>query len=77
MIRQGDCWDNSVCESFFHTIKMELIYSVQYAQRELVKQSIFEYIKTYYNRVRRHSTLGFIALFVFESKREMVTQVYL
>jgi putative transposase len=77
MSRKGDCWDNSVCESFFHTLKTELIYGARYIRRELAKQSIFEYIEAYYNRVRRHSTIGFMAPFVFESKREVITGVCL
>ncbi len=66
MSRKGDCWDNSVCESFFHTIKIELIYRARYARKDLAKQSIFGYIEAYYNRVRRHSTIGFVAPFVFK-----------
>lgn len=68
MSRKGNCWDNSVAESFFHTIKTELIYSERYATREAAKQSIFQYIEVYYNRVRRHSTIGSIAPEVFENQ---------
>ena len=66
MSRKGNCWDNSVAESFFRTIKTELIYKTRYATREIARQSIFHYIETYYNRIRRHSTLGFISPEKFE-----------
>jgi transposase InsO family protein len=66
MSRKGNCWDNSVAESFFHSLKMELIYSVRYSTREMAKQSIFQYIEGYYNRVRRHSAIGLKAPMVFE-----------
>lgn len=65
MSRKGDCWDNSVSESFFNTIKTELIYNERYTTREVAKQSIFEYIEVYYNWVRRHSTIGFCSPMVF------------
>jgi putative transposase len=66
MSRKGNCWDNSVAESFFHTIKTELIYSERYVTKESAKHSIFQYIEVYYNRIRRHSTIGSIAPEVFE-----------
>jgi transposase InsO family protein len=72
MSRRGNCWDNAVSESFFHTIKTELIYSERYATREMAKQSIFQYIEVYYNRVRRHSTIGSVAPIVFENQLKMV-----
>lgn len=59
MSRKGDCWDNAVVESFFHTLKTELIYHCKYKTREEAMQSIFEYIEVFYNRKRRHSTLGY------------------
>lgn len=52
MNRKDNCWDNSVAESFFHSLKVELVYAERYATRENAKQSIFEYIEVYYNRVR-------------------------
>ena len=72
MSRKGNCWDNSVAESFFHSIKTELIYTERYATREIAKQSIFQYIEVYYNRVRRHSTIGSIASMVFENQYRIV-----
>jgi transposase InsO family protein len=55
MSRKGDCWDNAVAESFFHTLKTELIYHERYQTREQARRSIFEYIEVFYNRLRRHS----------------------
>lgn len=71
MSRVGNCWDNAPCESFFHTIKVELIYREKYKTREQAKLSIFEYIEVYYNRRRRHSALGFIAPAVFENQMKI------
>lgn len=71
MSRKGNCWDNAVAESFFHSLKTELIYNEKYVTRDVAKQSIFEYIEVYYNRVRRHSAIGSIAPAVFESQGEI------
>jgi putative transposase len=68
MSRKGNCWDNAVVESFFHSIKTELIYTERYVTREIAKQSIFQYIEVYYNRVRRHSAIGSIAPEAFENQ---------
>jgi len=59
MSRKGDCWDNAPMESFFATLKIELIYGEQLKTQEEVKTRIFEYIEMFYNRERRHSSLGF------------------
>lgn len=72
MSRKGNCWDNAVAESFFHSIKTELIYTERYATRKIAKQSIFQYIEVYYNRVRRHSAIGSIAPEVFENQFKKV-----
>lgn len=61
MSRKGDCWDNAVAESFFHSIKGELINHETYQSREAAKQSIFEYIEIFYNRKWRHSYLGYLS----------------
>ncbi len=58
MSRTGNCWDNACVESFFGTLKRELIYHRQYRTRNEAAQDIFEYIEVFYNRQRRHSTLG-------------------
>lgn len=57
MSRKGNCYDNAVMESFFATLKKELVHQADYATREQARQSIFEYIEVFYNRVRRHSSL--------------------
>ena len=72
MSRKGNCWDNSVAESFFHSIKTELIYHERYATRENAKQSIFQYIEVYYNKLRRHSTIGSLAPESFENQFRLV-----
>ena len=59
MSRKGDCWDNAVAESFWSTIKAELIHDVDFPSRATAEQAIFEYIEVFYNRRRRHSTIGY------------------
>lgn len=59
MSRKGNCWDNAPAESFFHTLKTELIHHRRFGTREQAKQEIFEYIEVFYNRQRKHSTLGY------------------
>ena len=60
MSRKGDCWDNAPAESFFKTLKSELIGEYVYPTRTEAQQAIFEYIEVFYNRVRRHSYLGYL-----------------
>ena len=72
MGRVANAYDNAVAESFFHSIKMELIYTGRYTTREIAKQSIFHYIEAYYNQVRRHSAIGSIAPVVFENQSKKV-----
>ena len=57
----GQCWDNAVVESTFGRLKQELVHGEQSATREQAKASIFEYVEVFYNRVRRHSTLGYVS----------------
>ena len=59
MSGKGNCYDNAVAESFFHTLKTELVYFEKYETKEQAKQSIFEYIEVFYNRQRLHSALGY------------------
>ena len=66
MSRKGDCWDNAVMESFFATLKTELIYHEQLLTREDAKAKIFDYIEMFYNRKRRHSSLGYKSPLEFE-----------
>ena len=68
MSRRGNCWDNAVVESFFHTLKTELVFHRRYLTREEARQDIFEWIEVFYNRVRRHSTLGYCSPVEFEAK---------
>lgn len=64
----GNCYDNAAMESFYHTLKTEHIYFEHYRTREEAKLSIFEYIEVFYNRQRRHSTLGYLSPVSFENK---------
>jgi len=59
MSRKGDCWDNAVIESFFATLKCEMLYRQQIPTRQQARQMIFEYIEVFYNRQRKHSALGY------------------
>jgi transposase InsO family protein len=66
MSRKGDCWDNAPTESFFATLKKELIRNIIYLTRGNAMNEIFRYIEGYYNIVRLHSTLGYLAPNEFE-----------
>lgn len=59
MSRKADCWDNAVAESFFGTLKQELIYHCKFKTREEAKLAIFDYVEVFYNRFRLHSTLNY------------------
>src|SRR6266540_1253041 len=59
MSKQGDCWDNAVAESFFATLETEVIMEGDWLTRDAARQAIFAYIETWYNRERRHSSLGY------------------
>src|SRR5829696_4958121 len=61
MSRRADCYDNAPMESFFHTLKTELVHHQHYATREQAKRDIFAYIEGFYNRTRRHSAIGFLS----------------
>jgi len=69
MSGKGNCYDNAVKESFFHTLKTELCDHEHYRTREQARASIFEYIEAFYNRQRLHSTLGYLSPFDFESQQ--------
>ena len=73
----GNCYDNAVTESFFHTLKTELTYWEKYQTREEAKRSIFEYIEINYNRRRLHSFLGYLSPVEFEEKnrRDLIEKV--
>lgn len=68
MSRKGNCWDNAVAESFFATLKTELVYLRRFATRAEAREAIFEFIESFYNRERRHSTLGYLSPVEFERK---------
>ena len=59
MSRRGNCWDNAPMESFFASLKKELVHDEDYPSRAAARASVFEYIEVFYNRVRRHSALGY------------------
>jgi transposase InsO family protein len=67
MSGRGDCWDNAAMESFWATLKGELVHHERYATREQARQSIFEYIEVFYNRQRLHSALGYQSPETFEA----------
>jgi transposase InsO family protein len=66
MSRKGNCWDNSVMESFFGTLKDECVRETLYASHDEARLALFTYIEVYYNRVRRHSTLGYVSPLQYE-----------
>lgn len=68
MSRKGNCWDNAVAESFFATLKTELVYLRRFATKTEAREAIFEFIESFYNRERRHSTLGYLSPVEFERK---------
>jgi transposase InsO family protein len=68
MSRKGNCWDNACVESFFGTLKRELVYHRRYVTRDEATQDIFEYIEVFYNRKRRHSTLGYDSPAEYEAR---------
>ena len=66
MSRKGNCWDNAVSESFFHTLKTELVHHQHYQTRAEAKQDIFEYIEVFYNRERLHSSNKYLSPIDYE-----------
>jgi putative transposase len=66
MSRKGNCWDNAVAESFFHTLKTELIYLEDFDTHEQAQMAVFEYIEVFYNRQRCHSANGYLAPLAYE-----------
>jgi putative transposase len=66
MSRRGNCWDNAVSESFFATLKTELVMDADWATREEARCALFRYIEMWYNRRRRHSSLGYLSPLEFE-----------
>ena len=71
MSRKGDCWDNAVAESFFGSLKAELVDEADFANRSEARAAIFEYIEIFYNRQRLHSTLGYKSPVAYECHFDM------
>lgn len=72
MSRRGNCYDNACIESFHSVIKKELIFHERYRTRQEAKMSIFEYIETFYNFKRIHSTIGYLSPIAFEKQYEQL-----
>ncbi|HWN41149.1 MAG TPA: IS3 family transposase [Thermoanaerobaculia bacterium] len=70
MSRRGNCWDNAVAESFFATIKVELVHDAAWATRAAARAELVEYLEVFYNGQRRHSALGYLSPRAFERQRE-------
>jgi putative transposase len=68
MSRKGNCWDNAAMESFFGTVKDECVGSTIYASHDEVRLSLFTSLEVYYNRIRRHSTLGYVSPLLYEQR---------
>ena len=75
MSRKGNCWDNAVAESFFHTLKTELVYHEIYETRAQANQSILEYIEVFYNRERIHSTNNNLSPVEYENKMMLLNEI--
>ncbi len=68
MSRKGNCWDNAVVESFFATLKSELLEKTAFENQRVAQTSVFSYIESYYNRQRRHSTLAYVSPMEYERR---------
>lgn len=66
MSRKGECYDNAVVESFFHSLKVELVHHNDYHKRSEARSSLFDYIERFYNRQRKHSYLNYLSPIEFE-----------
>jgi len=71
MSRRGDCWDNAVAESFFATLKVELVHHATWRTRAAAQAALFDYIEVFYNGQRRHSALGYLSPRAFEQRRRL------
>ena len=65
----GNCYDNAFAETFFATLKKELIYRKEYQTKEQAQKEIFEYIEVWYNKKRLHSSLGYLSPIQFEESQ--------
>ena len=75
MSHRANCWDNAVAESFFKTLKTELIYHENYNTINEAELSVFEYIEIWYNKQRLHSALGYLTPWEYEMKYYQVKDV--
>ena len=72
MSRKGNCWDNAVAESFFHSLKTELTHHHNYVTKDEARQAIFDYIEVFYNRQRLHSTNDYLSPVDYEEVKQSV-----
>jgi putative transposase len=72
MSRRANCWDNAPVESFFASLKRELVHDERYTTREGAKASIFDYVEAFYNRARLHSSLGYVSPEQFERSHDPI-----
>lgn len=75
MSRKGDCWDNAVAESFFASLEWELIEDSDWHTHEEAWRAVFDYIEVWYNRERRHSSLGYTSPVEYEAQLALTTRV--
>ncbi|MBM3874816.1 MAG: IS3 family transposase [Verrucomicrobia bacterium] len=68
MSRKGNCYDNAFIESFWSSLKYEVVYPQRFPSRASARAALFDYIESFYNRIRLHSSLGYVSPLVFESK---------
>jgi putative transposase len=71
MSRRGNCWDNAPVESFFGTLKQELVHRCDFVTRAAARSKLFEWMEVWYNRARRHSSLGYISPVEFERRASL------
>jgi putative transposase len=71
MSRKGNCWDNAVAESFFHTLKTQFIRHNKFKDQQEAELALFRYIEVYYNRRRRHSSNGWMSPAEYENRRDV------
>jgi transposase InsO family protein len=72
MSRTGDCWDNAVVESFFSTLKHELVYRTTFTNHDAARSALFHYIESFYNRRRLHSSLGYLSPEEYERRKAQI-----
>lgn len=75
MSRKGNCWDNAVAESFFKSLKTELIYGNKLVTKEQMKIDVFEYIEIWYNKKRRHRALNYKTIEEFNNQNQFYKNV--